>query len=255
MIDDVNTENDDPRLNRALSYPYAIPSMDFVLSAGRAHMIDKRKIDLEELLYGRKPILAVGSNRAPAQLLRKFGERETIPVLSGNLYDHDVVYAGLISDYGAIPATLIYSRDSVCNVGITWLTDNQFSIMDKTEGLGTAYNRRELEGLGFVIRGMGNLDRAYTYLACNGALQHNNTPISVAEIRGKKRGFQTKTQREVQEIAQNALSPETSTSLEQFVLDNVRDPVLRHKRSEALKEISCDLGFPKIETNTQTLIF
>ena len=53
-----------------------------------------------------KPVLAVGSNAAPAQLARKFPLRlfpagVTIPVLRCVLPDFDVVYAPLISSYGS----------------------------------------------------------------------------------------------------------------------------------------------------------
>ena len=62
------------------------------------------------------PVLAVGSNAAPAQLARKFPaelfpDGVVIPVLRCVLPDFDVVYAPLISSYGsctgkAEPATV-----------------------------------------------------------------------------------------------------------------------------------------------------
>lgn len=61
-----------------------------------------------ELTKGRKltPVLAVGSNAAPAQLERKFSPEMfpngvVIPVLRCVLPDFDVVYAPLISSYGS----------------------------------------------------------------------------------------------------------------------------------------------------------
>lgn len=61
-----------------------------------------------ELTKGHKltPVLAVGSNAAPAQLARKFPpemfpEGVVIPVLRCVLPDFDVVYAPLISSYGS----------------------------------------------------------------------------------------------------------------------------------------------------------
>ena len=61
-----------------------------------------------ELVKGRKltPVLAVGSNAAPAQLERKFPlemfpDGVVIPVLRCVLPDFDVVYAPLISSYGS----------------------------------------------------------------------------------------------------------------------------------------------------------
>ena len=61
-----------------------------------------------ELVKGGKltPVLAVGSNAAPAQLERKFPlqmfpDGVVIPVLRCVLPDFDVVYAPLISSYGS----------------------------------------------------------------------------------------------------------------------------------------------------------
>ena len=61
-----------------------------------------------ELPKGEKlsPVLAVGSNAAPAQLARKFPphlfpDGVVIPVLRCVLPDFDVVYAPLISSYGS----------------------------------------------------------------------------------------------------------------------------------------------------------
>lgn len=61
-----------------------------------------------ELNKGEKltPVLAVGSNAAPAQLARKFPSKRfpdgvVIPILRCVLPDFDVVYAPLISSYGS----------------------------------------------------------------------------------------------------------------------------------------------------------
>ena len=66
-----------------------------------------------ELNKGEKltPVLAVGSNAAPAQLARKFPAEQfpdgvVIPVLRCVLPDFDVVYAPLISSYGSCTGAL-----------------------------------------------------------------------------------------------------------------------------------------------------
>lgn len=65
------------------------------------------KLTKEERLT---PVLAVGSNAAPAQLARKFPaelfpDGVVIPVLRCVLPDFDVVYAPLISSYGSYTGT------------------------------------------------------------------------------------------------------------------------------------------------------
>ena len=58
----------DPLILRALNYPYSYPAYDFVLDNGSAAPLQDRRS-----LEGRIPVLAIGSNRSPEQLLRKFG--------------------------------------------------------------------------------------------------------------------------------------------------------------------------------------
>ena len=61
--------------DRALNYPYSAIEGDFLFTDGAT-------IELEDdsFLNSRQAVLAVGSNRSPEQLVRKFGRNETIPV-------------------------------------------------------------------------------------------------------------------------------------------------------------------------------
>ena len=68
---------------RALGYPYPAPTDDFVLRAGVAE-----RFDSSVSLIHRTPVLAVGSNRAPEQLRRKFGEEVDLTSLLGWLEEH-----------------------------------------------------------------------------------------------------------------------------------------------------------------------
>ena len=67
----------DPVISRALDYPYYSPAYDFVLDNGSVTRLQDKSI-----LAGRVPVLAIGSNRSPGQLLRKFVERDILPVTS-----------------------------------------------------------------------------------------------------------------------------------------------------------------------------
>lgn len=64
------------------------------------------------------PVLAVGSNAAPAQLARKFPAdmlpEVVIPVLRCVLPDFDVVYAPLISSYGSCTGMAVSKASTVC---------------------------------------------------------------------------------------------------------------------------------------------
>ena len=121
-------------LKRALGYPYSFPDRDFVLSNG-----DIQDLEDDSILSGRKPVLAVGSNRSPEQLLRKFGSDNLVPVTHAELSDYDVVYSAHIASYGSIPATLNASPGTIVNVCLTWLSSPQLSRMHETESLGVSY--------------------------------------------------------------------------------------------------------------------
>ena len=82
----------DPLILRALNYPYSYPAYDFVLDNGSTAPLQDRKS-----LEGRIPVLAIGSNRSPEQLLRKFGDQDFLPVTCVKLCDYDVVYAAHIA--------------------------------------------------------------------------------------------------------------------------------------------------------------
>ena len=90
---------------RASDYPYAAPEGAYVLDHGRLLQLSDASV-----LEGRVAVLSVGSNRAPVQLRRKFGDKAVVPVTPLILHDCDVVHAAAISYYGAVPCTAFPSR-------------------------------------------------------------------------------------------------------------------------------------------------
>ena len=94
-------------IERALAYPFSIPSGSYVFDGADAIPLDdyfsERGISFSELISGRTPVLAVGSNASPYQLRTKrdcyslFGE---IPVIKARLSGFDVVYSARITSYG-----------------------------------------------------------------------------------------------------------------------------------------------------------
>ena len=120
---------------RATDYPYAAPEGAFVLKAGRLTALD----DLA-LLAGRTAVLSVGSNRAPIQLHRKFGDGAIVPVTPAILHDCDIVHAATVSYYGAVSCTAFPSRGTDVMLNVAWLDDSQLAIMHRTEAVGVAYD-------------------------------------------------------------------------------------------------------------------
>jgi len=120
---------------RAFDYPYQAPQGAFVVRAGHVESWDERvKLD------GRLPVLSVGSNRAPVQLLRKFGPAAEVPVSPAQLNDCDICHVAALSGYAAVPASAFPSRGTRVALNIAWLEPAQLAIMHRTETVGIAYD-------------------------------------------------------------------------------------------------------------------
>jgi hypothetical protein len=122
-------------VQRATDYPYAAPEGAFVLKAGRLSALDD-----PALLAGRTAVLSVGSNRAPVQLRRKFGDDAILPVTPAILHDCDIVHAATVSYYGAVSCTAFPSRGTDVILNVAWLDAAQLAIMHRTEAIGVAYD-------------------------------------------------------------------------------------------------------------------
>ena len=173
-----------PAITRALGYPYPAPSGDFIFQGGGVEAYDEG-VSLEN----RTPVLAVGSNRAPEQLRRKFGDIALVPVTVASLRDLDVVYSAHMASYGSIPATLAPSPGTRVAVSLTWLTPDQLNRMHETEAIGVNYDygvARDLEidmGAGRPAVPIG------CYLGRRGALALDGRPVALAEVEAVDRVF------------------------------------------------------------------
>ena len=89
-------------IDRACKYPYNAPEGGFILAAGRLLHLEQAQLDqMDEdphrgVLAGRTPVLSVGSNRAPIQLLRKFGPDSFLLVTPARLHDCDITNAAIL---------------------------------------------------------------------------------------------------------------------------------------------------------------
>lgn len=122
-------------IDRALRYPYDAPSGAFVLDCG--HL---RPLDDVEILAGRTAVLSVGSNRAPVQLHRKFGNNAVVPVTPAILHDCDIVHVAMLGYYGAVPCTAFPSQGCHVSLNVAWLDADQLAEMHRTEAVGVAYD-------------------------------------------------------------------------------------------------------------------
>ncbi len=152
-----------------LTYPGAVPAGDAVLVTGTSlHEVRPSRTaalgqwlvrlggsadrSLDQVLLeheaapmaSRIPVLAVGSNAAPAQLRRKLataGRPIAVPVTAVRVRGMSVGVSAHVSKAGYMPATPIPDPSARSRLWVTWLASGELLAMDKTE---PNYDRRHL---------------------------------------------------------------------------------------------------------------
>ncbi|MGC6454477.1 MAG: hypothetical protein ACON31_11265 [Candidatus Puniceispirillaceae bacterium] len=231
---------------RATDYPYIAPEGGFVLDHGVL-----RQLDDPALLAGRTAVLSVGSNRAPVQLRRKFGDAAMLPVTPAILHDCDIVHAATISYYGAVSCTAHPSVGTDVMLNIAWLDPDQLRIMHRTEALGIAYDYvRLFAGVVThlpVIEAGGDIVApaapVFGYSARSGVLDvGGGWPAGLARIPARGRKFQTLSQGSAAGIVHAVAGESDSTTpaaqadfIERVVGDKVwRQEINSHLQSRAI---------------------
>ena len=228
-------------LERALSYPYEAPAHSYLFRDGTAI---PATIGAAERA-GRIPVLACGSNRAPAQLKRKFAAtpEALIPVERVFLGEFDSVYAAHISGYGAIAATLQHCPGVRVELFITWLPESLMPRMHATEGRGAFYDYVRLDGIALMGETGERLDRAYAYAFRGGCLNLGGAEAAVAAVPAEGRRFRAMTEAEVQAAAQAKLGD--TGPLADFVLAAVHDQAGRLAREARLCADAIPFAWPR----------
>ncbi len=135
----------DPRSHPA-RYPGDRLASDFLLRDGRVvplvvgrngwRLGDGSPVDerIAVPLAARRPVVAFGSNAAPAQLIAKFGSAAgPIPVTRARLHGFVVGHSPHVSIPGYVPWVLVDCPDSVVDCAVLWLDDAQRVRLDATE--------------------------------------------------------------------------------------------------------------------------
>lgn len=219
-------------VERALAYPYAVPSNSFLLVDGSPR--EAPGLDSTEFhATGRTPLLAYGSNAAPEVLAGKLGETaRDAPVLAmrATLADFDVVYSAHISRYGSVPAALQPSPGTGVTVFVLYLSEDQLRLIAETE---PNYERVTLRGVSCELESGETLGEVATYLSRHGCLLAGDSEIALTGVEARGRRFPAMSQPQVLELVRAALAPEQS--LERFVVGSATDPELARRRTEALR--------------------
>jgi hypothetical protein len=125
-------------------------------------------------LSARVPVIAVGSNAAPSQLLRKFAARSVRPVIPVTLADVSNLIPGVsahVSRPGYIPAVPVRIPGAVSRLFVLWLDNAQLHILDESE---PNYWRRRLPAESFPVRLESGvtLPKCFLYVGKHGCLMN-----------------------------------------------------------------------------------
>ncbi len=123
-------------------------------------------------LSARVPVVAVGSNASPSQLLRKFASRSVRPVIPMTLADVTGLIPGVsahVSKPGYIPAAPVKVSGEVSHLFVLWLDDTQLHTLDETE---PNYRRCSLSPGSFRVRIASGavLPNCFLYVGKHGCL-------------------------------------------------------------------------------------
>jgi hypothetical protein len=206
----------DEKLALATGYPYEAPSESYLFRDGRVMPVERARFD------ERVPVIAHGSNRAPAQLHRKYGhlpgEGSEIPVTFGWLADYDVVYAAHVTRYGAVASTLHYAPGCRVRVAVNWLNPAQLERMHETEGVHYAYGA--LKDIAFEMEAgpRDKVTHAWLYLSRFGALSEEDQAVGLAALEAQARPHRALPQRDALDLLRARHHPHEG--LEDFILGN-----------------------------------
>lgn len=226
-----------PAIERALGYPYAAPANDFIWRDGIA-----QPFDTSVPLGDRTPVLAIGSNRAPEQLRRKFGDTAVVPVTVAKLSDHDVVYSAHIASYGSIPATLATSPGTLVTVSLTWLTDAQLTRMHETEAVGVNYDFGVAEALPIDLGALRPMVPIGCYLGRRGAFAPDGAPIALTEIGARHRQHDARDQSAM--LRQIHARFDGGRDFKAWLTQLINDPAERREMTETLARHSSPIDPP-----------
>jgi hypothetical protein len=108
------------------------------LSTGESKALDEVLCERESALTGdRVPVLAVGSNAAPAQIRRKLstvGLAASVPITAVIVDGLSVGVSAHVSNAGYVPATPVPDPSAKSQrMWVTWLASDELQAMDETE--------------------------------------------------------------------------------------------------------------------------
>ena len=221
------------KTQQADDYPYEAPAASYVIENGYVRLIGEAQI---ADLAGKTPVLSIGSNRAPQQLLRKFGEQAELVVTTALLKDCDVVHSACFSYYGAVPCTAYPCQGTDIPLNVVWLTDEQLQIMHDTEAVGIAYDYCQWDAGRIVIDIKQQPEAVFGYATRLGYFANEaGLPYALSSLPAHHRQFEALTQRQARQVLRARLPDSLQASDENtFMINIVNDKPYRLAVNEAL---------------------
>ena len=182
---------------RAIEYPWERPPGPYRLTGAGVELLEELTAEEREQALdrftsaesGRMPIVAIGSNAAPATLEMKFAhfpdeEDREVLALTGRLHGFDVGVSPQPAFYGAMPATIFPSPGTEVCATVLWVTLAQFTQLTWSEfsyRLGRLRTRFEVDG------GEASFDDVLVFVSRFGAFCVDGRPVALAAIPARSR--------------------------------------------------------------------
>lgn len=226
-----HSPDENERLARAFGYPYHIPDHSYLVINQ-----DWQPLGAQEATKhrdNRTPVLAVGSNQSPEQILRKFQGSDWSPIACEKctVANFDTVFSAHITSYGSIAAALHPSPGTTVSLFVNWLDDAQLEAMHPTELGHENYVYARLKDIELKIENGPTLSEVYFYRGNSGAYAPSGEPIPLAEVSAPGRRWAAMGQEDIQSHLTERLASESS--VDDFVLSSIADVDARgHRRAQ-----------------------
>jgi hypothetical protein len=244
-------------VEHALAYPFDLPADSYALINGQSYAIvefslqpigdtllraGRERIPLKRLFPAADafaeqnflPILASGSNAAPAQLRRKFARRLNsviIPVVRVSASNVCSVYSAHFASYGSIPATLHWREGARTKLFCIFLPAHLLKTLHATESLDVNYGFYEVRAANIALPA-ARAPIFYAYISLWGNLAIGGNPVRPPAFPYEGPFLQAMTERQLFERLVPDISPGTDTPT--FIHSVVSDATFRTRQTELL---------------------
>jgi hypothetical protein len=165
-------------------------------------------------LSDRYAILSYGSNACPSRLLEK--KIFNLAVVKASAKNVDVVYTYYKTSYEAVPATMVDSPNTLSQVWVSFLDEDQLKKMDESEGRDDGYyDLVKLKDCLVTLPNGQTISPVYAYIANKkGVALRNGQPIALAPIHADNRKFDEMYEKEILNIISNCEKGESINYLD-----------------------------------------